>query len=535
MPHDYRKLIALLGLAVLLVACSPPDPGEIIPTRTPLPPPTDTPIPPTATPTTTPVPTLTPTPGPRPSPTPEVSLSTRGPWLVFSAMPDPARSGRFGLFAANADGTGLTHLSDDVVQAFAGQDAASPVAARVAYTALTDDGGLVLRQVRLPNGPAITAASLVPPGYEPPASRAEDETRWQAYEVSRSQPPRWAPDGDHIAYVGFAEGPDADVYLYNLFTGVSVRLSDEPGHAIEPQWAPDGRFIVYGVRHDPNAGSTVLVDEVWVAWTNGTGDKPLYTPSGAGERLFGWLEYDTVLVASSAQGCAYERLRAVEVESGAEFMLWPGHFRQAAFDPATGAVLLEAGAFSADCAGGEGAPREGLYFIPPGGEPRAVPGGSAPARRPGTDSALGGDTAGVCCDVWPLRRAAQRRADGHAVRRGRRAAAPAGCALRRRAGWRVDGVVRRRLDRADRAVGRAEGGPAAAGLQRGGADGHLGARQPHVVLLPPARQPGAGHLRGAQPWLQARPAGRRPAHCAGACVGAPPALACCIDKADPVW
>lgn len=25
MPHDYRKLIALLGLAVLLVACSPPD------------------------------------------------------------------------------------------------------------------------------------------------------------------------------------------------------------------------------------------------------------------------------------------------------------------------------------------------------------------------------------------------------------------------------------------------------------------------------------------------------------------------------
>src|SRR5690554_6184338 len=142
MPHDYRKLIALLGLAVLLVACSPPDPGEIMPTRTP-------------------------TPGPRPSPTPEVSLSTRGPWLVFSAMPDPARSGRFGLFAANADGTGLTHLSDDVVQAFAGQDAASPVAARVAYTALTDDGGLVLRQVRLPNGPAITAASLVPPGYEP--------------------------------------------------------------------------------------------------------------------------------------------------------------------------------------------------------------------------------------------------------------------------------------------------------------------------------------------------------------------------------
>src|SRR5690606_17712371 len=203
--------------------------------------------------------------------------------------------------AANADGTGLTHLSDDVVQAFAGQDAASPVAARVAYTALTDDGGLVLRQVRLPNGPAITAASLVPPGYEPPASRAEDETRWQAYEVSRSKPPRWAPDGDHLAYVGLAEGPDADVYLYSLFTGVSVRLSDEPGHAIEPQWAPDGRFIVYGVRHDPNAGSTVLVDEVWVAWTNGTGDKPLYTPSGAGERLFGWLEYDTVLVASSAR------------------------------------------------------------------------------------------------------------------------------------------------------------------------------------------------------------------------------------------
>lgn len=381
-----RKLMTLLALVVLaLAACAPPDPGEIIPTRTPLPPPTDTPIPPTVTPTTTPIPTLTPTPRPQPSPTPEMSLAPGGPWLVFSAMPDPARTGRFGLFAVNADGTGLTHLSDDVVQAFAGQQAASPASSRVAYTALatgTEAGEgvseLLLRLARLPGGQVTTAARLTPPGYTPPASRAEDEARWQAYEVSRSQAPIWASDADHIAYVGFNEGPTADVYLYNLFTGTTVRLSSEAGQAVNPLWSPDGRFIAYGVQHNPEPRSTGLVDEVRVAWTNGTGDELLYPPAESGERLFGWLEYDTVLVASSAAGCAYERLRAVEVDSGAEFMLWPGHFRQAVFDPATGAVLLEAGALSSPCEGDvSGVPAGGIYLIPLEGEPRAVLGEEA--------------------------------------------------------------------------------------------------------------------------------------------------------------
>jgi len=375
LPLHRRQLVLIALLAAVLAACAPAELGEIIPTRTPLPPPTDTPPPPTVTPTTTPIPTLTPTPRPQATATPESALTRRGPWLVFNAIrqADPARP--HGLFAVNADGSALTQLVEDDVVGFAGQDAASPASARLAYVAATREAGaireLALKIVRVPDGQAYEAASLLPPGYQPPGpAEADDEARL-ALQAVEMQTPRWASDGDHVAFVALREGPTADVYLHNLFTRSTVRLSTEPGHAVDPVWSPDGRFIVYGVRHaEVEQVAAATADELRVAWTNGSGDRQIYEPTRDGERFFGWLAYNVVLVASYARDCGYTQLRAIDVDSTVERVLWPGFFRQAAFAPASGRVLLEGGALNPACEA-EDAPA-GLHVIGAEGPPQAV-------------------------------------------------------------------------------------------------------------------------------------------------------------------
>lgn len=379
-PFQRRQLVLLILIAAIVAACAPAELGEIIPTRTPLPPPTDTPPPPTVTPTTTPIPTLTPTPRPQPTATPEAALTLRGPWLVFQAIrqADPARP--HGLFAVNADGSALTQLVEDDVVGFAGQDAVSPASARVAYVAATREAGLIrelaLKIVRLPGGQAYEAASLLPPGYEPPGpGEAEDDVRL-ALQAVEMQTPRWASDADHVAFVAMREGPTADVYLHDLFTRNTVRLSTEPGQAVDPNWSPDGRFIVYGVRHAGAEQATAsMVDELRLAWTNGSGDRQIYAPTRDGERFYGWLTYNVVLVASYVRDCGYTQLRAIDVDSMVERVLWPGFFRQAAFDPASGVVLLDAGALNPACEA-EDAPA-GLHVVGVELPPQAVGEGTA--------------------------------------------------------------------------------------------------------------------------------------------------------------
>lgn len=370
-----RRTLILL-LAVALAACAPVDQGEIIPTRTPLPPPSATPIPDTPTPTGTPVPTMTPTPAPPPTATPEAGLSYRGPWLVFAAQGRAGGASQQSIFAVNADGTGLTRLVDGRASGLS----PSPASARLAYVGdeAAAPGGLALKLVQLPGGQVQTAAGLLPPGFPPASSLATGDDAWQVLQAVQSQEPRWSADADHIVYVGAADGPTADVYLFNLFTWTAVRLSDEAGQAVNPRWSPDERVVAYGVKRDLQSGPAERVDEVRLAWANGSGDRPLYTPSGAGERLYGWPEYNVALVSSYRPECGYVDLRAVNVDSTAERVLWSGPYGQAAFDPASGAILVAAAEPPAGC---EVAPpaTAGLYLFTGADDPPAPVGGDSAA------------------------------------------------------------------------------------------------------------------------------------------------------------
>ena len=55
--------------------------------------------------------------------------------------------------------------------------------------------------------------------------------------------PRLSPDGQQVAFD--VNGPQVDVWLYNLARGTSSRLTSEAGSSQRPIWTPDGKRVTY--------------------------------------------------------------------------------------------------------------------------------------------------------------------------------------------------------------------------------------------------------------------------------------------------
>ena len=56
----------------------------------------------------------------------------------------------------------------------------------------------------------------------------------------------WSPDGSRIAFIAHASGQDrADLYIYDLATRSTTRVTDAPIYAASPKWSPDGERIAF--------------------------------------------------------------------------------------------------------------------------------------------------------------------------------------------------------------------------------------------------------------------------------------------------
>jgi Tol biopolymer transport system component len=56
--------------------------------------------------------------------------------------------------------------------------------------------------------------------------------------------PRWAPDGEHIAFAAWQDG-SADIYLMHGAGGAPAPLTADPAEDLWPSWSHDGRWIYF--------------------------------------------------------------------------------------------------------------------------------------------------------------------------------------------------------------------------------------------------------------------------------------------------
>jgi dipeptidyl aminopeptidase/acylaminoacyl peptidase len=286
-----------------------------------------------------PIPTVTATSTMDPSP--HVSLSESGPWvLIFSSD---------GIWAANADGSGLTQLNLDVVRSQAVIISGRWIAYATNQVAGSDPGsgdGLVLRMMSLPEGVARTVTDLQIQGVT-------DESP-QALQIAADQVHRaviyeggglaWSPDGTQLAFVSGHEGISADVYVLTRDTGQITRLTDGPSHAYQLSWSPDGQYIFHTGASNFGSGAGYSMVGVWAARADDTGVRSRYEPDprSGSEVLVDWVSADTVLVHSWRPDCGALTLMRVNVVSGEIRVIWFDYFNLMAYRKDVGAVLIDA-------------------------------------------------------------------------------------------------------------------------------------------------------------------------------------------------
>lgn len=68
--------------------------------------------------------------------------------------------------------------------------------------------------------------------------------------ISQVFSPRWSPDGRSIVYSGWEEGGYRDIYVYEVESGDTRRITADRHVDLSPSWSPDGRYIVFSSDRD---------------------------------------------------------------------------------------------------------------------------------------------------------------------------------------------------------------------------------------------------------------------------------------------
>ena len=296
-----RAFLPLILIVVLALACAP-----LNWLNNPTPAPTE-PVPPSPTlpPLLQPTATFTPPPTPTAEPTAlSDKLSPAGPWLIY-----PAEDG---LWAANADGSGLTQVFYYPVMAWS----VSPRGREVMIISASEPylyQGLTLWRLSFPGAQLVAVTALTNDETEPAAGAGPGDPALEAARAMVEQPNlAWSPDGQTLAFIGAMQGSTADLYTYSLLTGKITRLTDGPSQAYNPIWSPNGTAIVhFGV----NTFGTGAGFDMAGGWVVRVADGEVFTLYGqpadsAGEDALAWLDEQTLLLASWDPICGPKDVRA---------------------------------------------------------------------------------------------------------------------------------------------------------------------------------------------------------------------------------
>jgi TolB protein len=185
------------------------------------------------------------------------SWSPDGTRLVFSrrdAGPQftPAQD-RTSIYTIRVDGTGLTRLTHPGPRVWDQSPVWSPDGDLIAFDRLLVEG----------RDAGIGGQELYVIGSDGRGERLL--TRGPGHACC----PSWASDGTRIAFVGFAGGPGARVYIDVVNRdGTESRRLTRTGLDGDPAWSPDGAHIVFLSSRDDL--SDVSVEQVYVMNTDGS-------------------------------------------------------------------------------------------------------------------------------------------------------------------------------------------------------------------------------------------------------------------------
>ncbi len=269
-----------------------------------------------------------------------------------------------GIWAANADGTGLTQfVTQEIVSPRAAQTMLSPDGHHVAFVTaddLTTYQGLKLNLLTLPEGTVEVITPLFPPDVIPFTGDNFGDDAFEAMRAIADYPSvAWSPDGTKLAFISALDGPSSDVYLYTVATGEILRLTDGPSQAYGLSWSPDSRTIVHAGVSSFGTGAGYGLTGMWAVPADGSPLKTLTKPDGGDVKVLGWIASNVFIMHGWSVICGDANLRLYNLDDGSGRYLAPGCFSSAAFDQTTHALAFIA---QPDEAGGI---RAGLHIVPP--------------------------------------------------------------------------------------------------------------------------------------------------------------------------
>ena len=167
---------------------------------------------------------------------------------------DSRRDGNWEIYVMNADGSGVTRLTDN--DAGDGYPSWSPDGQRIAF--MSDRDGNLEIYVMNADGSGVTRLT---------DNEANDGV------------PSWSPDGRRIAFRSYRDG-NFEIYVMNADGSGVTRLTDNDADDGRPSWSPDGRRIAFESGRDGNW-------EIYVMNPDGS-DVTRLTDNDASDRYPSW-------------------------------------------------------------------------------------------------------------------------------------------------------------------------------------------------------------------------------------------------------
>jgi Tol biopolymer transport system component len=310
---------------------SPAPTQTLIPSSTPIP--TSTPLPPTVTATATS--TIAPWP----------TLSPQGPYLlVYAGRIDD----RITLDILNPEGQGrkVIQLPGNGIlynESYLDQ-LVSPDGKWLAFH-IINEMGMTLNLLHLPDGAIQYIAEVLPVDFQEgqnliatalPTLLPTDmipESGWTSLDLGLMEGIKyvsWSPDSRYLAFAGQIDGPSSDLYLYDLQTSSTQRLSDDLLNIHTIYWSPDGIWVLYANLIPGNIYSGDTLYAIQLGDTPVKDPKPLYT--GFFWMGWGWLS-PTLHVITGAWDGGQGNVRYINIETDAIQDLWPRGYDAYAWDP----------------------------------------------------------------------------------------------------------------------------------------------------------------------------------------------------------